>query len=95
MEHSICARLWKREELPRTSDKTPFIRRNNWNEDKEGGNGTNMTLLAMRRNTVIMCKCNETPVMLENSRVPCIIIMCKCEDDIIPSTDNGTSSGDT
>ena len=54
-----------------------------------------MTLLAMRRNTVIMCKCNETPVMSQDSRVPCIIIMCKCEDDIVPSTDNGTSSGDT
>ena len=78
-----------------TSDKIPFIRRNNRTDEKEVGNGTNMTLLAMRRNTVIMCKCNEPPVLLKESSVPCIIIMCKCDNDGKQSTDDGTSSCST
>ncbi|CAG2248559.1 GNRHR [Mytilus edulis] len=87
-------RFMKRNTSPGTCDKMPFIRRNPKTDD-EPANGTNMTLLAMRRNTVIMCKCNQTPVVLQESTVPCIIIMCKCEEGVKPISEEVTSSGDT
>lgn len=86
----------KRDKLQGVSDKTPFIR---GRDDDKGRNGTNggtkMTLLAMRRNTVIMCKCNQTPVVMEKGKVPCIIIMCKCEEEGKESTTKTSSSSDT
>ncbi|XP_063431599.1 gonadotropin-releasing hormone receptor-like isoform X1 [Mytilus trossulus] len=88
-------RFMKRDKSPGTCDKIPFIRRYTRHEDHDGANGTNMTIVAMRRNTVIMCKCSQTPALIKQSKVPCIIIMCKCDEGTKPLTEEVTSSGDT
>lgn len=81
----------KKDKMQGVSDKTPFI------HGKENGrtDGTRMTLVAMRRNTIIVCKCNQTPVVVEKPKVPCIIIMCKCEEKGKESSSKTSSSNDT